>query len=170
MRITISGLDKTINHLKKYSERLSEKNKLFLEKLAQIGIDEATIRFSTAQYDGTNDVSVSATPEWVSDTTLRVYATGSTLFFIEFGTGVHYSEQHPKAGEFGFTRGGYGHHLGKLDSWRYEGDPGTNGEPDEKHPGYIKTHGNPPAMAMYGAAEKMKNQVLEIAREVFKHD
>lgn len=72
-----------------------------------------------------------------------ISATGKSITFIEFGAGVHYAaEGHPKAGDFGFTRGGYGYHLGKLDSWRYSGNPGTNGEviTDGKHQGEVKTY------------------------------
>lgn len=169
MRIKVSGLDAVIKRLEDEKKRIERNQHILLEKLAAIGIDVASTRFSTARYDGTNDVSVPHVPEWVNDTTLQISASGSTVYFIEFGTGVHYSETHPKAGEFGAVRGGYGHGLGKLDSWRYEGEPGTDGEVSSKHPGYVVTHGNPPARAMYDAAEEIRRQILEIAKEVYSH-
>ena len=167
MGIRISGVVETIRHLEEYKKRVKRNQHTLLAKLAEIGINTAQVRFSTAQYDGTNDVKVPAEPTWVSDSKLIISAQGSTVAFIEFGTGVHYSETHPKAGEFGAVRSGYGHGLGKLDSWRYIGEPGSNGEPSTKHPGYIVTHGNPPAMAMFQAGEDMRNRILEIAKEVY---
>ena len=83
---------------------------------------------------------------------------------------MHYAaEGHPKAGDFGFTRGGYGYHLGKLDSWRYSGNPGTNGEviTDGKHQGEVKTYGNPANRALYDSAKEMREQITKIAEEVF---
>jgi len=172
MRIRFTGLSETIQHLEEYQKRIEDKQHTLLEKLAEIGIDTATVRFSQAQYDGVKDVDVPKDPEWVSDNTLQISAVGSTVSFIEFGTGVHYTESHPKAGEFGAIRGGYGHGLGKLDSWRYKGEPGTNGEliTEGKHTGEILTHGNPPARAMYDAGKEMRAKIQEIAKEVYGHD
>jgi hypothetical protein len=134
--------------------------------LAELGVQQASVKFTNAQYDGANDVNVFA--EWQGDNVLRIVASGQAVAFIEFGTGVTYMQQHPKAGQFGAVRGAYGHHLGRLKSgWRYKGDAGTNGTVDEKHAGYIHTFGNPPAMAMYYTAEMLKDKVTEIAREVY---
>lgn len=167
MKFRISGLDETIRHLEEEKKRIRNKQHELLEKLAAIGIETATIRFAQASYDGTKDVAVPQEPEWDGDNKLRISAEGSTVSFIEFGTGVHYADSHPKAGEFGAVRGGYGYGLGKMDSWRYTGEPGTNGVESEKHPGQIVTHGNPPARAMYDSAEEMRSKILEIAKEVY---
>lgn len=167
MNFRISGLDETIRHLEEYKQRIKRNQRTLLEKLAAIGIETASARFSTARYDGTNDVVVPHVPEWLDENRLIISASGSSVYFIEFGTGVHYSEAHPKAGEFGAVRGGYGHGLGKLDSWRYEGEPGTDGEASATHPGQVVTHGNPPARAMFDAAEDIRSKILEIAKEVY---
>lgn len=56
--------------------------------------------------------------------TVAVVAVGGAVLFIEFGTGVKYPDNHPEAGKNGFTRGGYGYHLGRLkNGWRYTGNP-----------------------------------------------
>ena len=168
----VRGLSETIRHLERYRDQLTAKQREFLRRLAEIGIDVANVRFASAQYDGTNDVKVSDAPEWQGETKLRISASGRAVGFIEFGSGVHYSEQHPKAAQFGAVRGGYGYGLGKFDSWRYRGDPGTNGEviTEGVHAGEIVTHGNPPARAMYDAGKEMWDKILEIAREVFSDD
>ena len=100
-----------------------------------------------------------------------VVAIGSSVLFIEFGTGVKYPDSHPEAGKFGFEHGGYGHHLGRLEKgWRYQGDPGTNGEviATGKHAGEIHTYGNPANMSMYYTVRELEEKFEEIARRVYR--
>ena len=109
----------------------------------------------------------------VKNTRYGISASGNAITFIEFGSGVHYAGQaHPKAGEFGFNRGGYGYHLGRFDSWRYSGNPGTNGEviTEGAHKGEVKTQGNPANRALYDSAKEMREQITKIAKEVFGSD
>lgn len=172
MQIKVSGLDKVISQLRAYKKSLEGKQRRLLEELSKIGIDVASVKFQTAQYDGENDVIVNNTPEWVGDNKLFITATGKALLFIEFGTGVHYIEQHPKSSEFGMIRGSYGQGKGSHDSWGYYGSPGTNGQVvrENEKGTVVLTHGNPPARAMYDSAKEMRSQILSIAREVFGSD
>ena len=139
-------------------------------RLGKIASEEADKRFLNAQYDGYNDVVVSpARAE--GKNTVSVEASGSSALFIEFGTGVHYSvPEHPLVsdGTYPYVRGGYGHHLGRLDSWRYEGDPGTNGYiiTDGPHAGEVLTQGNPANMCMYEAGKKVRQNLKQVATEV----
>lgn len=170
IKCTLGTLHKAIAEIESYQKELDTKVHTLMERLAEIGIEESTVRFANAIYDGTNDVRVNNTPVWIDKNKLAISATGKSITFIEFGTGVHYAtESHPKAGDFGFDRGGYGYHLGKLDSWRYSGNPGTNGEviTEGKHQGDIKTHGNPANRALYDSAKEMREQIIKIAKEVF---
>lgn len=165
VKITVEGVRATADALERYKRYLNERLRIFAEALAEYGVGISRVRFGRAQYDGVNDVQVHD-PEWQGDI-LRVRAVGRTVLFIEFGTGVHYeSESHPQAGEFGFVRGGYGHHRGRNDSWRYRGEPGTNGE--DMGNGIVKTHGNPANRCMYETAEEMRNHIAKIAKEVFR--
>lgn len=165
--IKVTGVDGVISRLKEMQKNLSDvKMRLFLEKLAHIGIETADVKFRTAQYDGTNDVTVSSSPEWIGDNALAISASGTAVLFIEFGTGVHYTETHPLADEFGYVRGGYGQHKGLRDRWGYYGEPGTNGVP-KRGGEVIITHGNPPARAMYDAGKEIRQRITETAREVF---
>ena len=169
MEIKVSGLDRLIKRLQSYQKTLEEKQRRLLEELVNIGVDVASVKFQTAQYDGINDVVVNRQPEWVGEDRLFLTASGSSITFIEFGTGVHYAEQHPKAAELGANRGEYGQGNGARDTWGYYGSPGTNGQAiKETDKGtLVLTHGNPPARAMYDAAKEMRNQILSIARKVF---
>lgn len=167
MTIAIRGVDTALRHVMDAQNRLADKVKELLLRLGKFGVDTASVRFKTAQYDGTNDVTVDA--EWTDGNVLTIHADGRAVAFIEFGTGVHYKDTHPKAAEFGAIRGSYGYGLGKLDSWRYRGEPGTNGEiiSEGKHAGMVETHGNPPARAMYDTGEDLRKQIVIIAKEVF---
>ena len=169
MKIRVTGVDRIIRKLRRYQQGLEEKQRKFLEELAKIGIDTAAVKFSEAIYDGENDVAVGRTPEWIGENRLLITASGRPITFIEFGSGVHYTEQHPKAAEMGFTRGTYGKGKGSLDSWTYYGSPGTAGKfVRESDKGTVyRTHGNPPARAMYDAGKEMRNRIVEIAREVY---
>lgn len=172
MEIRILGIDSLIRKLKAYERTLEDKQHRLLEELAKVGIDVASAQFDTAQYDGDNDVVVNKLPEWVGENRLFITATGHAVTFIEFGTGVHYVEQHPKAAALGFLRGAYGQGKGSRDTWGYYGSPGTNGQVvrESENATVVLTHGNPPARAMYDAAKEMRNQITEIAKAVFSSD
>lgn len=166
--ISVRGADRAAMRIRREWEELPKKCRELLSRLAAAGIDVASARFSAAQYDGLNDVVVRG-PEWVGENRMRIAAVGRAVAFIEFGTGVHYAGSHPKAAEFGAVRGGYGYGFGRYDTWRYEGDPGTNGEviASGRHAGEVLTHGNPPARAMYETGKSIRDRVRQIAEEVF---
>lgn len=170
--VTIQGLSEFKDKVQKYRKSMPERKKEFLLKLAEIGIDAADISFKRAHYDGVNDVTVSPTPKWHGSNTLIISATGQTITFIEFGTGITYADDHPLAQEFGMIRGEYGQGKGKQDSWVYYGEEGTMGEwlrtVDNQY--VIRTRGNPANRCMYDAGKKMRDETEKIAKEVFRFD
>lgn len=159
------SIDKAIKELAQYKKDFLVKEQKLLEGLANIGVREASIRFTTAMYDGVNDVSV------VLDKTSNGYsivANGEAVAFIEFGSGVYHNsgEPYPEPRPEGIVGiGEYGKGKGKRRAWYYKGEPGTNGE--QLKNGVVKTRGNPAAMPMWYASEEMRNSILQIAREVF---
>ena len=159
------SIDKAIKELAQYKQDFLAKEQKLLEGLANIGVREASIRFTTAIYDGVNDVSV------VLDKTSNGYsivANGEAVAFIEFGSGVYHNpgEPYPEPRPEGIVGiGEYGKGKGKRRAWYYKGEPGTNGE--QLKNGVVKTRGNPAAMPMWYASEEMRNSILQIAREVF---
>lgn len=160
IRIT-SNAKTVIAQLRQYKQSLNGKIRILVERLGSLGVNTADIKFHTAQYDGDNDFDVSA--EWINDTTLLVIASGETVLFIEFGSGLG-GYGHPQAKDFGYGPGTYSddesiggkHHWADPDGWYYR-----HGE---------KSHGNPPARAMYDAGKEMRSQIVRIAKEVFAHD
>lgn len=150
-------IDRAIKDLKRYKQEFLKKEKRLLEGLAQIGIKEASVRFTTAMYDGTNDVSVKLDE---TNNGYVIVAEGKAVAFIEFGAGVYHngSEPYPNPRPQGIVGiGEYGKGMGKRKAWGYKD------ENDE----LVITRGNPAAMPMWYASEEIKNSVLRLAKEVF---
>lgn len=150
-------IERAIRELKHYKQTFLDREKRLIEGLAEIGLKEASVRFTTAMYDGTNDVSVRL------DTTANGYvivAEGKAVAFIEFGAGVYHngSEPYPNPRPSGIVGiGEYGKGYGKRKAWGYL---------DENNE-LVITRGNPAAMPMWYASEEIKNSVLKVVREVF---
>lgn len=165
--LSIPAYDSLIQKIEDLGNWQSDRAIVFADRLAQEGMEIASIKFSQAVYDGTNDVSVTVEPR--GNNVRAVVATGGATLFIEFGTGVTYPDDHPEAGELGMKRGEYGQGHGKQHSWGYYGDPGTNGVlKEKKNDGFVViTHGNPANMPMYETVKELQDRLTEIAKEVF---
>lgn len=165
--LSIPAYDSLIRKIEDLENWQSDRAIVFADRLAQEGMEIASIKFSQAVYDGTNDVSVTVEPR--GNNVRAVVATGGATLFIEFGTGVTYPDDHPEAGELGMKRGEYGQGHGKQHSWGYYGDPGTNGVLKEKKNGgfVVITHGNPANMPMYETVKELQDRLMKIAKEVF---
>lgn len=144
-----------------------KKSVILLERLAQDGYQIVSAKFSSAVYDGTNDVQVSV--EDRGPKRKAVLAIGNATLFIEFGAGVSYPDNHPEAHKHGMNRGEYGQGKGSQPFWGYYGDPGTNGVIREKKSGksVVITKGNPANMPMYSSVKNLKEHLTVLAREVF---
>lgn len=162
--IDISDLGKALKDIEAYKEQFKASVTETVKQATEIGKAEAEMRFTIAKYDGTNDVQVKST---VQKKTGTITASGKSVLFIEFGTGIYYGGGHPEGNTFGYVPGSYGPN-GLKDYWFYKGEPGTNGVPSTKRPGSIITHGNPANKCMYDAAKEVERSVGKIAREVFK--
>lgn len=168
VRLSEQSINQAIKDLEQYKKELSKKIQRFTEELAIIGLKEASIRFTTAIYDGVNDVSVSLSG---SGNEYIITAKGEAVAFIEFGSGVTHntSEPYPNPRPSGIVGiGEYGDGKGKRKAWFYKGEPGSNGEIQSN--GIVKTRGNPAAMPMWYATEEMKDSIAKLAREVFGND
>lgn len=154
--ISEATIEAAAQELHRYAEWVSRKEAELITKLAERGKSVAEIKFASAKYDGTNDVSVRVDS---TGSVAVIYAEGEAVAFIEFGSGAKEGYGHPQAGEHGFGPGtwstgetGKGH-WDNPNGWYYE-----HGK---------KSHGNPPAMAMYDAVQTMTAEITSIAREVF---
>lgn len=170
-RLYSRSIQGAIREIEAYKRRLSKIKDDICLNLAKIGMQEASVRFASAQYDGTNDSVVTIEQ---MENGYKVVASGNAVAFIEFGTGVHYNAgvSYPLEKPSGIVGiGEYGKKQGKKDEWRYNGDPGTNGELRTSSSGetYVVTHGNPAQMPMYNALTAMRSEVERIVREAFRN-
>ena len=157
MRLSTSSIDNAIKELKAFRDSIDKKKDQLLEELANIGVREASVRFTTAMYDGVNDSSV--TLEAISGG-YCIKAEGKAVAFIEFGAGVYHNpgEPYPNPRPTGIVGiGEYGKGHGKRQAWGFKDDSGE----------LVITHGNPAAMPMWYASEEMRSKITKIAQEVF---
>jgi hypothetical protein len=157
--ISESNINDAAQELRKYAKWVSWKEAELITKLAERGRRVAELNFTLAMYNGTNvedDITVSVDENGSSAV---IYAKGSAVAFIEFGSGAKEGYGHPDAGKHGFG----------PSTWSL-GDQGK-GHWDDPNGWYYahgkKTHGNPPAMAMWQAVQTMTEELTTIAKEVF---
>lgn len=153
--------------VEKFKKKLHVGCEKLVQRLAQEGVEIASMKFSKAQYAGDNDVHV----ELQEDGTAKavVIAMGNATVFIEFGTGIKFPNMHPEAGKFGFTRGGYGRGQGSNPKgWNYKGSPGNMGEPFRIRPGLMHTYGNPANRCMYDAVRRLEDHYKDLVKECFE--
>ncbi len=157
MKLSSRSITDAIKEMKSYRDSIAAKMDKLLEKLAYIGVKEASVRFTTAIYDGVNDSSVTLEP--IKDG-YCIRAEGRAVAFIEFGAGVYHNpgEPYPNARPAGIVGiGEYGKGYGKRQAWGFRDDSGE----------LVITHGTPAAMPMWYASEEMRNAILATFKEVF---
>ena len=157
MNVSASSIRNAINELTAFRDSLEVKKNRLLEELANIGVREASVRFTTAMYDGINDSDVTLD---AVDTGYAIVARGRAVAFIEFGAGVYHNsgEPYPKPRPEGIVGiGEYGKGYGKRRAWGFRNESGE----------LIITHGTPAAMPLWYASEEMRSKITKIAREVF---
>ena len=157
MSLSVASIDNAIKELRAFRSSIELKKYKLLEALANIGVKEASVRFTTAMYDGVNDSSVTLEP---IPNGYCIKAEGKAVAFIEFGAGVYHNpgEPYPNPRPEGIVGiGEYGKGLGKRQAWGFKDASGE----------LVITHGNPAAMPMWYASEEMRSKIQEIAQEVF---
>lgn len=163
MKIVINPFDKgsidnAIKQVTQYERDFKRKEEEFVRRLKELGVSVATAGFATADYDGVNDVLIAETQ---LGGRAAIIAYGEAVGFIEFGTGVKFREWN--GGDTQYTppaHGTYGKGHGKNPhGWWFKQSDGAVA----RH-----TYGNPPAEAMLEARNAMIEQVVAIAREVWK--
>ena len=148
------NINNAIKEVHKYRKWVEEKEAELRIRLATVGATVASIQFTRAIYDGTNDVSVRVDN---TGSVAVIYAEGESVAFIEFGSGNKLGHGHPQAGELGMGPGTYPSDKGLWNNpkgWWYG---------NSQH-----SYGNSPAMAMYQAVQAMTEQITMIAKEVFR--
>ena len=151
--LSTSGIERLQKELSDYRQWQKQKAKELAERLADLGVKVASIQFERGSYLGDKDVSVTAEPKGNG---YIVRADGTSVLFIEFGTGITYGFGHPEAQEHGMGPGTY------PDGKGHWNDPRGWYIPGGQH-----TYGNPPAMPMYTARKTIEEELPRIVKEVF---
>ena len=157
IKIKVENLNEVLQDIEAFKKRFEENVTEMVHRATELGRSEASANFSSAQYDGTKDVNVTAKAYKKSGT---VTASGESVLFIEFGTGISYPNDHPEASRLGIEHG----------SWSK--GPEGKGHWDDPHGWYYahgkRSWGNPANRCMYNAAKEVERNAERIAREVFK--
>jgi hypothetical protein len=157
MNLSEASIDDAIKQVRTYRNSLETQQNKLLRLLSEIGLREASVRFTSAMYDGINDSSVNLK---ITKNGCVIEAKGKAVAFIEFGAGVYHNsgEPYPEPRPDGIVGiGEYGKGHGKRKAWGYKDASGE----------LVVTHGNPAAMPMWYASEEMRSKLQKIAREVF---
>ena len=145
-----AGIQELKRGLKEYDKWLERKTKELCERLATMGAIRASANFGVIKYDGHEDHSISVEKRGDG---YAVIASGSTVLFVEFGSGL-IGYGHPEAHGMGpGTYPGKGH-WNDPDGWYYE-----HGK---------KSYGNPPNMPMYSTVKDLERELARVAKEVFE--
>lgn len=165
--LTENSIDDAIKQLKAYQKDLERKCKEICKRLADVGLQRATIDYQNVAYVGSKDVSIGVM-ETESGYVLTAY--GSVVLILEFGAGKTFGYGHPQADDFGMGPGTHpdphyrtvnGQLVANWENPKGWYVPGMHN---------VRTLGNAPSMAMYHAKQDMRGEIERIAREVFAND
>ena len=96
--LSSSGIRELQNGLKDYQKWIERKTDELAKKLADIGAVKASLEFSRAIYTGNEDHTIEVVP--IEPNCYAVKATGETVLFVEFGSGL-IGYGHPEADGYG---------------------------------------------------------------------
>ena len=161
INLSKESVESAIRQLTEYRDSLNDKNALFVQKLAELGIPiiENKIDESTGDADKYYDTQIEVTSHGdYSEAVLTV--SGSDILFIEFGSGIHYNPTDPEhAGEFGYGVGTYPGQTHAFDpnGWWYTDKDGAS-----RH-----SYGQKATSPMLQASHEIIENIRKIAREVY---
>lgn len=157
LKLSPQGIDEAIQQLEEYEKKIAEKTQLLLQRVAELGGSVASLQYETfTDYIGENDISVETVEQ---DGKFVILAKGQAVCFIEFGTGVSAGMGYDKTVDMDITPGSWskthGGYFVKDGYWYYNGEIIT---------------GSTPAKAMYNASKEIRQQLVNIAKEVLEND
>lgn len=169
MRLNPESISRAIKQLESYEDELKEHAEEIVSILSMRGYDVAYSIMAGNVYSGETLDSLTIVEE--SPTKHILMANSKAILFFEFGAGVQ-GVGHPLAGEVGMGAGTYPGqtHAFDPDGWWYPTNDPQLVQRVWKGQGYGHSYGNPPRMPMYMAAKTMRDELLDVAKEVFGHD
>ena len=166
VQLSSSGIDDAIKELNAYEKDIQTKTKLLRKRVSERIAELSQSGFNGAKVDVLLDGMSNGADVGVrieeGDNVTYVKANGDAVW-VEFGAGVYFngsvgSSPHPKGSQLGFTIGGFGKGRGKGKVWGFTDEEGE-----------LKlTHGTQATMPMYNATKIVYDEIVSIAREVFR--
>lgn len=149
--LSSKGIRQLEKALKDYDKWLNKKSEELCKRLATLGAMRASANFSIIKYDGPEDHEISVEER---DGGYAVVARGTTVLFVEFGSGIKEGYGHPEVHDMGpGTYPGKGHWK-DPDGWWY-----AHGQ---------HSYGNPPNMPMYATVKELEQELVRVVKEVFE--
>lgn len=158
VKLTTESIDSAIQQLEQYAASLEQKSEELVKRLGDYGHDSAANNLGHVDTGETL-----ASLQFTCNGTSGTITVGGAAVWIEFGTGVlkNAGAPHPKRDELGMSAWGeYGKGFGKGKWWYPDRDYGW----ELPH----ITAGIPMNPFMWSAAQEMRMELNDIAREVFK--
>lgn len=155
--VTVDNIGTLTNALDDIQLELEQKLDTLVNRLAEIGAEQANDGFSGAEYDGNGGAS--ARPVTGNGNTSTVLAEGDAVLFIEFGAGNLKGWGHPEP--MGYGPGTYNPNYPTKENPNWSNPNGwyyAHGQ---------KSYGNPPTAAMYNARKYLEQNLAAIAGEIF---
>lgn len=160
VKIAISKWDKALKEIEDFKKQYQANVKETIKQCVEIGKAEAETRFAIAEYAGPKDVKITSRVNKRSGT---VTASGESVLFIEFGTGLE--AENPRDIPAEVYKSAY-----LPGSWS-EGPEGK-GHWDDPNGWYYehgqRTKGNKANKCMYDVYKEVERNLKSIVKEVFK--
>ena len=161
IELSEASIQRAIAEIEEYKNSINHKLDLFMDRMAQIGIDVVRTTMESVPDEDRGSYYVEDIRE---PRGFAIRLTGDKILFVEFGAGViHSNPQNPKAAEMGFGVGTYNPKSGNAwnlvkwgGGWWYS-DNGRS----------VHSYGNPAYMPMYKADVEIMEKARSVAKEVF---
>lgn len=165
-------INDAIIELKQYKESLNSKCESFTRRLTDVGLNIAYFIIEKHVFSGDTIGSLRIETDFTGAITqMRVVVESEAILFLEFGSGIrHAGTVNPKAGEFGYGPGTYpgAGHWDDPNGWYFPTeDPRLIVRTDSSGQGWGHSYGIEAAMPMYQATIAMRQQIVNIAKDVF---
>lgn len=170
MSISTASISKAITEVEQYRDRVKKSAEEIARRLSLMGYDVAYQIMSGHIYSGATLNSLTIVEK--SPTKFVLMAGSKALLFFEFGAGV-IGYGHPLAGKFGMGPGTFPDQKHALDPngwWFPTDDPNLILRKDKDGQGWGHSYGNEPHMPFYEASRKMRDDLLQVAKEVMRDD
>ena len=168
--LSVQGIRKLQDELRKYQNDLTRKCRLLAKELAEIGVNVAEARIGESPLGKYVSIQTDISEEQAGCKAVLIatgegkksdgYASFNTLLAIEFGAGIHHNPTpNPSADKFGLGVGTFPGQIHAFeDGWYYW---------DDKAQEWRYTHGVKATMPMYSADMAIIKDVVKTAKEVF---